>query len=416
MEHPALARASAAFQRARRFAAYLWERFERDGCRQSAAALTYVSLFAVVPLLTLVYSMLSLVPAFAVFEQQVNDLIFHHLLPESGVEVRRYLLEFTAKARRLSVVGVVMLIVTSYGLLATIEGTFNRIWGVARSRRGLGGFLVYWGILSFGPLLLGVGLFLHAYLSSLEAVLGDRDALGIAAFALRYLPWLLTWVAFTLLFVAVPNARVDRRAAAVGGLVAAVLFEAARILFGAIVAHGSFHNIYGAFAMVPLFLLWLHLGWMIVLGCAELTRALETFGTVQGYRLPMLVAAVLVCHLCWERQGRGRALGDRDVLAAGVQQEQWQRLRELLLRHRYLELTADNRYVLLRDLHRVTLWQLVGLLGENFTRRPAAATRERLAGAPWMGRLDRLLESAAARSREVLEVTLAELFEEPSGR
>src|SRR5690606_16949890 len=136
-----------------------------------------------------------------------------------------------SQARKLSVLGAIILIVTSYLMLANIEKIFNRIWGTLGNRRGLSGFLVYWGVLSFGPLLVGIGLLMHTYLLSFQMMVDSVDSLGLTAQLLKYLPWILTWMAFTLLFIAVPNCKVVFRYALVGGLVTTVLFQLIKGIF-----------------------------------------------------------------------------------------------------------------------------------------------------------------------------------------
>lgn len=397
------------------FVTHLWQRYNEDGCRESAAALTYVSLFALVPLMTLVYSVFSMIPAFQELGDQVNSLIFRYFIPESGNEIQGYLLEFSSQARKLSAVGALILIVTSYLLLANIEKTFNNIWGTRGNRKGLSGFLLYWGVLSFGPLLVGIGLLMHTYLLSFQIMVDDVDALGLTALLLNYLPWLLTWIAFTLLFVAMPNCKVSRRYAVIGGLVTTIVFQLVKNTFGSMVANTNFHTVYGAFAILPLFLFWIYLCWMITLAGAELVRSLETFSTTyRGYRLPGLGAAVLVCWLCWEKQQKGRSITDADITEAGVEQQHWRTLREMLLKYHFLETTRNNHYVLMRDIGKVTLWQLVNMFGENFTKSPATAAARHLASYPWADRLDTLVKTAAEQSRGLFSVTLEELFAQPS--
>lgn len=170
------------------FLTYLVFRFNRDGCRQSAAALTYMSLFAIVPMLTLMYSMFSLIPAFQDAGSQVEAWIFSKVLPSSGQEITGYLSEFSSQARKLSSVGAVILMVTSYLMLANIEKTFNHIWGTDGGRRGLSGFLLYWAILSLGPLLLAAGVVMKTYLLSFRLMVDEVDALGIAQYLFAYLP------------------------------------------------------------------------------------------------------------------------------------------------------------------------------------------------------------------------------------
>ena len=112
---------------------------------------------------------------------------------------------------------------------------------------------------------------------SLRLMVTEVDSLGLVALLFSYLPWLLTWLAFTLLYVAVPNCKVRVVYAAFGGLITTLLFETAKALFGQLVAHSIYTNVYGAFAVIPLFLIWIYLLWMLILFGAELVRSLETF-------------------------------------------------------------------------------------------------------------------------------------------
>lgn len=396
----------------RGFVLHLIRRYNNDGCSDSAAALTYMSLFAVVPLLTLMYSVFSMVPAFQGLGDQVQALIFRNFIPESGREVQQYLLEFSGQARKLSVLGAVILIVTSYLMLANIEKTFNRIWGTLGNRRGLSGFLLYWGIISVGPLLVGIGLMMHTYLLSFHLMVDGVASLGITAQLLQYLPWILTWMAFTLLFMAVPNCQVVFRYALIGGLVTTVLFQLVKGIFGAMVANSSYHSVYGAFAVLPLFLLWIYLCWMITLTGAELVRSLETFGTAyRGHRLPNLTAAVLVCWECWRHQQRGASVSDGDISRAGLEQQHWNELRNLMLKHRIIAVTSNNHYVLTRDLSQLTLWQLVTMFGDNFTLSPGLRSSEKLATYPWFTPLDELVRGSAEQSSALFSIPLSVLFQ-----
>ncbi len=392
------------------FAVYLARRYWRDGCPESAAALTYMTLFALVPLLTLIYSVFTVVPAFRGLWEKVQAVIFSNFIPASGLEIQAYLMEFSDKARHLGSLGALLLVVTAYLMLANIEKTFNHIWNAAGHRRGLSAFLLYWGVLSLGPLLMGLGLLMHTYLISFRFLTEEVGSLGPVALMLEYLPWLLTWAAFTLLFLAVPNCKVMGRYAAIGGLVSAVLFELAKATFGVIVANTSFSSVYGAFAIVPLFLFWIYLCWMITLIGAELVRSLETFVSARAHPLPSLVAMVLILWHCWERQQKGQAVSDRTVNQVGIDQQQWVALRNLLLHFRFLVVTRGNRYVLTRDIRRVTLWQLVNMLGENFTRPPSVVAARQLEAYPWFEPFNRLVEASRERSRELLSVNLGDLF------
>ena len=397
------------------FFQHLILRYKADGCGESAAALTYMSLFAVVPLLTLIYAMFSIIPSFQGLGEDVERLLFENLMPHSSQEVAQYLHDFSLQARNLSAVGGFFLLITSYLMLTNIEKTFNRMWAAVGARRGLASFLVYWGVMSFGPLLIGAGIMMHTYLLSFKLIVDEVDALGVTAVFLEYLPWFMTWAGCTLLFVAMPNCRVVFRYAVIGGLVTTVLFELAKGLFGFFVSHASYNTVYGAFAVVPLFLLWIYLCWMIILGGAELVRSLETFSLASYQRrLPDLVATLLICFECLSRQNRGTTVSDRDMIELGLNQEQWRTLRTMLLSNRLLVSTDEETYVLARDPASLTVWELNAMLGGGFTDMVDMSARKLVADYPWYDRLESMFNEASGNARNLFSITVQELFSEQS--
>ena len=397
------------------FLRYLVQRFNRDGCRQSAAALTYMSLFAVVPMLTLMYSMFSLVPAFNEVGSQVEAFIFSKFLPSSGQEISQYLTEFSSQARKLSAAGVVILMVTSFLMLANIEKTFNHIWATTGSRKGLAGFLVYWAILSLGPLLLAAGMMMKTYLVSFQLIVDEVDSLGVSAILFSYLPWLLTWLAFTLLYIAVPNCKLRTSYAIFGGLVTTALFETAKTLFGLLVAHSSYTSVYGAFAVIPLFLLWIYLLWVLILVGAELVRSLETFRYQgRGSAMPDLLAVVIILWQCWRRQQNGETLSDSAMHSlgseVGLDAEHWRRLRNMLLERHILEKTSKGQYVLIRDPSTISLNDVVGWLGGNFLSPTDGMNEKLLAGHPWYSKYSLLIGDNREAIERNMSVNLQTLF------
>ena len=394
------------------FLFYLKERYKRDGCRESAAALTYMTLFAVVPLMTVMYSMFAIIPAFQGVGEQVEQLIFENLVPASGVEVQTYLLNFSSQAREISVLGGFILIVTSYLMLSNIEKTFNRIWQTAGGRHGLSSFLLYWGVLSFGPLLIGLGLLMHTYLLSFQLLVDELDKFHLSAIVLQYLPWLMTWAGFTLLFVAMPNCRVVFRYALWGGLLTALFFQVAKGLFALFVVNSSYQTIYGAFAMMPMFLIWVYLCWVIVLGGAEFIRALETFSvTHRPCDYPDLIALLVIFAQCLDLQRRGEAITDRDMLGAGLDERQWSRLRSLLLAKKMLVPTTNNRYVLTHDPAKLRLWDVNALLNGGIFAPLSARGGETLAQYPWSKDLIKAFDSVGQEASKQFSMTLQDLFD-----
>ena len=161
------------------FLQMIGQQLKDTDCQKSAAQLTYVTLFALVPLMTVTYSMFSAIPAFQGLGEQVQDLIFANMVPETGQELLGHLREFSQQARRLTIVGVVFLVASAHFMLANIEKNFNSVWGIVRGRRGISKFLLYWAVLSLGPLLLGVGLAMSTYLASLRLFMDGYEALGL---------------------------------------------------------------------------------------------------------------------------------------------------------------------------------------------------------------------------------------------
>lgn len=394
------------------FLCHLARRYHADGCQTRAAALTYVTLFAVVPLLTLTFAAFSLVPSLGEAGAKIQQLLLDALVPAGNPEVTDYLFDFARRARSLSTAGGLVLVVTTLFMLRTIERTFDHIWGIPDHRRGPADFLRYWAVLTLGPVLFGAGLALHTYLVALQALVDGVDVLGISRLILVYLPALLSWSAFTLLFSALPRAPVPLRWALTGGLVTTGLLYAARFLFGAIVTNSNYHTVYGAFAALPVFLLWIHLCWLIVLGGAELVRSLDTFNdTRRDRKLSDLFATLVVMGLCVSAQATGAAVVDRDVLRAGVTEAQWRRLRTLLLEHHILAMTTADGYVLARDPAQISVAQLATLVpGDVFGGR-SRILPARMRSVHWAARMETLLQASRDAAHSHLKLSLEELFD-----
>jgi len=337
--------------------------FIEKSCQRTAAALTYMTLFALVPLLAVFYAMFSLFPAFDGLDQQLQDMIFSHLLPDSGSDLTSYLSDFSSKARELSAPGAALLIVTAYIMLTNIEKSFNFIWGVKKARRGMSSFLIYWAVLSIGPLLLGSGLAISTYLLSLQLLVDEYDIYGLSRFFFSLFPWFMTASTFTLLFAAVPNCRVPIKFAIIGGVISALCFEMLKWGFGYVVANSSFNSIYGAFAVVPLFLLWINCLWMIILAGAVLVRSLSERGYKKGSSKYSNFTAVLrLLSMFADKKVSGQFMDDAACMRCVINLTQWNHLRNLLVDHNWIAITNQNDYVLVRDLSALTLLDVANLV------------------------------------------------------
>ena len=391
---------------------YLWQRFNDDECMRSAAALTYLSLFALVPLMTVMYAMLSAVPAFQGVGDQVQEFLFDNLLPSAGREVEAYLSSFSRQARNLTGIGIGILGFTAVMLLRSIESTLNNIWRTRDNRRPLASFLLYWAVLSLGPLFIGLALGISTYLVSVGVFFEEYDVIGIGGMLLKVAPVFLTAAAFSLIYAAVPNCRVPFKHALIGGLVTAIVFNLARALFTKAVMGSSITVIYGAFAAFPLFLLWLYLSWNIVLGGGILVHSLSAYQHDAASHRPLVLKALGVLHLLWQHQQSGESLRESELLSKrnsdtrGLDSDTWCRLRDVFLQHKLLQIDESGCYLLARDLHQLSYWQLKEWVNDEKPVDQLAPAE----GDGWQSRALQLLQDQRQQQRATMQITLAELF------
>ncbi|HHO0342207.1 TPA: YihY family inner membrane protein [Neisseria gonorrhoeae] len=256
------------------FAWFVIRRFSEERVPQAAASMTFTTLLALVPVLTVMVAVASIFPVFDRWSDSFVSFVNQTIVPQGADMVFDYIDAFRDQANRLTAIGSVMLVVTSLMLIRTIDNAFNRIWRVNTQRPWMMQFLVYWALLTFGPLSLGVGISFMVG-SVQDSVLSSgaqqwADALKTAA-RLAFIT-LLLWG----LYRFVPNRFVPARQAFVGALITAFCLETARFLFTWYMGNfDGYRSIYGAFAAVPFFLLWLNLLWTLVLGGAVLTSSLS---------------------------------------------------------------------------------------------------------------------------------------------
>ncbi|MFT4517869.1 MAG: membrane protein [Halioglobus sp.] len=391
---------------------YLFSRFVADRCSENAAALTYMSLFALVPLLTVLYTMASAVPAFQGLEAQMQSFLFTHLLPESGSEIELYLNDFSQQAKTLTGPGIAFLVVTAVLMLRNIEKAFNLIWRTRENRNPLSSFLLYWAVLTLAPISIGIAVGLSTYLNSFTGALAQFDILGTKAFLLQATPLILSTSAFSLLYAAVPNCRVPFGHAVIGGFVASMAFNLARAVFTDLVVGSSFTFIYGAFAAVPLFLLWIYISWNIVLMGGILVHSLSAYQSDEQANRPRVLKALDVLYLFWQKQKSGitvreiELLDNRHAVIHGLDSETWGELRDILLDKKIITQNDKGHYLLSRDLHTIPYWQLKEWVnGEQILNQKDLSDE-----LEWQQEAHRLLQSQRTGQRDVLKTNLVELF------
>ena len=247
------------------FARTAWRRFDEERCLQIGASLTFTALLAIVPIITVALTVISAFPVFGELLLHIQQFMVTNMLPESAESIAAYAEKFADNAARLTAVGLLFLFVTAMIVLQTIDRAFNQIWRVPRRRTTAQRVFIYWAILTVGPVLIGASLSLTSWLVSQSlGLVKDLPLAGEAV--LKLVPIGLTGIAFSLLYFTLPNRRVLVRDAMSGGFLAALAFEWMKHGFALYITHFPTHTvIYGAFATVPIFLLWIYLSWIVVL-------------------------------------------------------------------------------------------------------------------------------------------------------
>ncbi len=250
-------------------------RFYNDNCFQTAAALTYTSLLAIVPMMTIGFAIFSAFPAFSALQMRIQTAIFKNLVPEIGDAILEYLSRFMANAGQMPIFGVVGLAVSAVLLIWTIEGSFATVWRVKEPRSYVTRILSFWAVVSLTPLFAGASLSLSSTLwtalefAHLEGVVHPLAGFGIV------LPFLLQLIGCSLLYLFIPNREVLWLDALCGGAVGSILLEGSKAVFAWYMReYPAYQTIYGALSTVPIFLFWLYIAWSTVLFGAVVTASL----------------------------------------------------------------------------------------------------------------------------------------------
>ena len=349
----------------------LRERFREDRLGETASSLTFTTVMALVPLFTVALAIFSALPAFANLETSVEKWLIQSLVPsEIARSVLKYLHQFSSKAGQLGWLGAGVLLATALALILTIDRKLNDIWRVRELRPFSQRVLTYWGVLTLGPLLLGGSISLTTYLFTASN--------GVAAgyvWLLDLFEYLVVVVALASLYYFVPNAKVRWSHAFIGGLLMAIGLEVVkRLLAMYIKATPTFSAVYGAFATVPILLVWLYMAWLIILFGAvmvaylpSLLRGVSRRNDQAGWDYQLAIDILsLLHHAKQSTAGVGVPGLSADDLASAL------RIDALALEKPMAALTAldwvgrldedEPRYVLIADLARMPLAPLVDAL------------------------------------------------------
>lgn len=345
------------------FIRFVLYRFEADRCRESAGSLTYTTLFAIVPMLTVFLVIVSSIKALEPARQQMQTWIYSNFLPKTSIAFDKALNAFTENSSNLTIIGILFLFVTTVLMLSSIELAFNRIWRVRQARGGIVGFMRYWTIISLGPIILGTAFVLSSTVASMNLL--SNTVAGYQfdfAYVLLFISFALTCLGFSLLYWTIPNRSVPIKSAVIAGVFSGVVFELLKHLFSFIMSNfTSYQLVYGAFAALPIFLLWIYTSWLVVLLGVQISYAITAFHSDKTTKRHPILMLLDVLELFHQKQKRGGTVSDREAMNILGRGEigKWPYFIELLEKQNLITRTDSNEYVLIRNLEQVDLWQFV---------------------------------------------------------
>ena len=341
--------------RTKSFFRFLAMRFLDDRLFQTAGALSYTTVFALVPLSMVV---------FGVWSDRLSDYVFANFVPSAARSVETYLKQFSANAGQLTAAGVIALVVSLLITLNGIETAFNRIWRVKAARPKVGRFLVYWTVFTLGALMAAASLAISAKFFAMSLFQTTAGTL-LQGFMLRLAPMAIELVAIAAIYKVVPHRTIQWRHAIAGALLATIAFEAVKWGLGLYLAgFSSYSKIYGTLAAVPIFLLWIYLSWVSVLLGASLASSISAFRyQPAAMRLPLgyeMYALIRLLARFNEARKHGHGLHSDQIqrLEPMLTDTLVQQLLAQLCEINVLRRAEDGEWLLSRDLDRLSMAEL----------------------------------------------------------
>ncbi len=343
------------------FLQLLISRFIEDQGLKNAASLSYTVTLSIIPLMTVILAIFSVFPMAEKISVAIQNFIFSNFVPTSGIVLEKYFTEFSSKASRLPGAGTGFLVIIALMLISTVNDALNHIWRVKKKRRILSQFLVYWSMLTLGPLLIGLSVAATSYMISLPLFVENDPNFRFKEFIIKSLPLLSSFVAFTLMYSIVPNRKVPFLHAIYGGLMAAVLFEMTKFGFGLYLKlFPTYQAIYGALAIIPVFLVWVYLSWVIILLGAEFTYCLGLYWhyyerkKVVGDHLIDVFRIIKELRMA-QSEGQITRVNQLSKFINGLPEERIESLLLLLQKFNLVVCTDGGGWVLAKDLSYVSL-------------------------------------------------------------
>lgn len=389
--------------------------FMEDDCQQKAASLTYTTLLSLVPILTVILVVFSSIPALSGMREQMQAMIYNNLLPSSGAQIGQYFDSFAEKSSNLGIVGVLGLFITTIITLITIETAFNKIWRVKERSGGTASIIRYWTLITLGPIVLGITFGASSAIQSVDFLNRQIAGYGIDWSVWAYLVSILITVAgFIGMYWLIPKVQVPFKNAVIAGLASAVLFESLRSVFGMVMTNfTSYEAIYGAFAALPIFLLWIYLSWNIILLGVEISYTLTIFDTKEVPVRHPLLSLLDMLNLTYKRYKEGKTVSEHELRSVLGRRElpKWGLYIEQLVDAELITHTKEDEYLLKTDLSSISLWQFYKTLPYPLPIKDELDALKEADYDPWFVEIYKNLTKIERAAKGELDVRLSNLFE-----
>lgn len=396
------------------FVGYSAARFWNDRCFSGAAALSYSMLIALIPTLAIGFAVLQAFPDYERIINELKEFVTREFVPKN-IDLKTWIDDFLKNTRGLTAIGIFGLAVTTIILLDTIEGKFNQIFRQKKIRPFPQRLVMFWAIVTLTPMLIGGSIALSEFFVAKANIdlKGDKDVRQVFVFWQDILPYLLLVLAFTLAYIIIPYRRVPVINAVFGAIVAAALFTLLRWGFQVYFdAFPAYTTIYGAFSLVPLFLVWMYLVWCATLLGAQMVASLpewlarrRMFGGSKPTR--RLLTALAVLHQLYLGMKTGRPVRQSDLSRQiAIDPTEFRPLLDELSSANFISPGDEQTWLLAQDPRRITLFDLYVALDLHL----APDFDDQSSGFEWIDNFRGILEREENAAQDTLGLSLDDLF------
>lgn len=289
----------------------IFSSFLRDGLLTHASALTFSSITSFIPMLAIAYYSFSTLGGFEKVQPVMEEFLFSNIAPSFAERISEYIVGIreNISAKALGVFGIITFALSTIMTIAKIESTFNSIWGISKGRNWKQKFILYWTLMTVGPIFLGFSIYLSIAAARL---INLGSEIAFVSMLMNYFSSLaVTAFLFTLLYWFLPNLKVSIKSALASGFIVAVLFELAKYLYSYYTATALGNSFYGSLSILPVFFLWIYVAWCLCLFGAELnyyimyrSYGLELVKNAECYDEAILLELLERIHLENEKNDR----------------------------------------------------------------------------------------------------------------